>query len=641
MVTVNFIPDLFQLTVKAGPHGSANSSVSMIRGSATFILTPDLGYVIDRAVGIGCEGSLDGFVYTTNTLTADCIVSVGFRRGTLLALEVGAIKSFNFSWVDSLGATHYKLLENSDGQSGFSQVGVDIDAGVEKFEHIVALYSRLNARYLLQICNVEVCTDSNTVDIYGNLVDGIGYIKASNTDADDWFGRVIKLSADGSTLAVATSRENSSATGINGDQSDNSLTNAGAVYVYTRTGSQWVHQAYIKASNTDAGDGFGVSIDLSADGSTLAVGAGGEDSKATTINGDQSDNSGDSVGAAYIFTRTGENWSQQSYIKANLTRPTGSGFGTGFGGSVALDAEGNTLAVGCSWCGDNDKATGLAYVFTRQGVTWVEQQVLNASNADSSNAGYTDGFGIELELSDDGNTLAAGAPYEDSAAQGVDGDQSDNIARDSGAVYMFNRINNLWSQQAYIKASNPDVNDFFGSKMSLSGDGKFLAVGVEKENSSNEIDQFSSSLLVSGATYVFQFGDAGWSQIDFLKASNAEQSDMFGFSTSFNFDGSLLAIGAPGEDGGSHGLDGDSLSYHAPSSGAVYTFRYIENKFQQTNYIKAKYTRENSGFGVAVSLSGDGETLAVADPSDNSFATGVGGDHFNTNSQDSGAVLLY
>lgn len=87
---------------------------------------------------------------------------------------------------------------------------------------------------------------------------------------------------------------------------------AGAVYVYTRDAMDvWTQQAYIKASNTGVDDYFGVNVALSDDGSTLAVGASGEDSGATDIAGDQADNSADGSGAVYVYARNGMNvWSQ-------------------------------------------------------------------------------------------------------------------------------------------------------------------------------------------------------------------------------------------------------------------------------------------------------------------------------------------
>lgn len=140
-----------------------------------------------------------------------------------------------------------------------------------------------------------------------DVADGTGvsgqhaYIKASNTDKDDLLGWSVALSQSGDTLAVGAPGEDSSATGVDGDQDDNSAWTSGAVYVFRRTDSTWAQHAYVKASNTDPRDGFSRSVALSASGDTLAVGAPGEASSAAGVNGDQTDNSTEDCGVVYVF----------------------------------------------------------------------------------------------------------------------------------------------------------------------------------------------------------------------------------------------------------------------------------------------------------------------------------------------------
>ena len=124
------------------------------------------------------------------------------------------------------------------------------------------------------------------------------YLKASNTQTSDKFGFAVVLSGDGNTVAVSATLEDSNARGINGNQQDNSAESSGAVYVFVRTGATWTQQAYIKASNAEAGDQFGWSVALNHDGSTLAVGAQSEASGASGINGNQADNEAADAGAA-------------------------------------------------------------------------------------------------------------------------------------------------------------------------------------------------------------------------------------------------------------------------------------------------------------------------------------------------------
>ncbi len=248
------------------------------------------------------------------------------------------------------------------------------------------------------------------------------YVKASNTGVDDNFG--ISVAVSGDTVVVGAMGEASAATGVNGNQSDNSAYYSGAAYVFVRSGTTWSQQAYLKASNTGADDWFGCSVSLSGD--TVVVGAFQEASATTGVNGNQSDNSAPNSGAAYVFTRSGTTWSQQAYLKASNTARNDR-----FGSSVAVS--GDTVVVGASVEGsaatgvtgtqsDNSAAySGAAYVFVRSGTTWSQQAYLKASNT-----GNDDRFGGSVAVS--GDTVVVGAVYEDSAATGVNGNQSDNSA---------------------------------------------------------------------------------------------------------------------------------------------------------------------------------------------------------------------
>ena len=129
------------------------------------------------------------------------------------------------------------------------------------------------------------------------------YLKASNTNPEDTFGEPVAASGD--TIVVGASSEDSNASGVNGEQSNNNAMNAGAAYVFVRSGTNWSQQAYLKASNSGADDFFGSAVAISGD--TVVVGALAEDSNATGINGDQGNNSATNAGAAYVFVRTGTN----------------------------------------------------------------------------------------------------------------------------------------------------------------------------------------------------------------------------------------------------------------------------------------------------------------------------------------------
>jgi hypothetical protein len=127
------------------------------------------------------------------------------------------------------------------------------------------------------------------------------YVKASNTGWADRFGTSVALSGNGDTLAVGANSEDSNATGVDGDQDDDSATQSGAAYVFVREGANWSQQAYVKASSTKVGAVFGYEVGVASDGNTLAVGAILESSSATGIGGNQDDTTTAASGAVYLY----------------------------------------------------------------------------------------------------------------------------------------------------------------------------------------------------------------------------------------------------------------------------------------------------------------------------------------------------
>lgn len=417
------------------------------------------------------------------------------------------------------------------------------------------------------------------------LNDGTGwsqqaYLKASNTDAHDAFGSSLTLSADGNTLAVGAPGEDSDSSGTSAAaQNSNEASNAGAVYIFERSGSGWSQRQYVKASNPGQSDEFGNSLSLSADGNTLAVGALHEASDAA--HGDDSDQTNDDAagaGAVYVFVRDESGWLQQAYVKASNT-----GSADEFGSSVALSADGNTLAVGAAGEDSNAIGTagggqgnnaalnaGAAYLFVRSGGDWSQQAYVKASNT-----GEGDSFGKSVALSANGNTLAVGSRDEDSNAAAIELNED---AANAGAVYVFTRSGSDWSQEGYIKASNTGVNDYFGISVSITADGNTLAVGAPGESGSSMgplgADQTSDDAPRAGAGYVFVRSNGSWRQHAYIKASNTGTGDSFGNSVAIASDGNTLAVGAYYEASNASGTSGSGQNNdEASKAGAAYVYR--------------------------------------------------------------------
>ncbi|HEY9198342.1 MAG TPA: integrin [Gammaproteobacteria bacterium] len=568
-----------------------------------------------------------------------------------------AIRQLRFSWDAVTGADYYRMFENVDGASGYTQIGGDITA--TNYTHAISVLAQdwADASYLVQACNAAGCTDSAPINATASAR-AIGYFKASNTQASDVFGFDVALSGDGTTLAVGARDEDSAATGIDGNAADNTAAQAGAAYVFFDDGNGWAQQAYIKASNTDAGDEFGRRAALSQDGNTLVIAAHKEDSAATTIDGDANDDTAADAGAVYVFTRNGTTWTQEAYLKA-----ANADAGDNFGYDLAISADGDTVAIGAIGedsnaaaainddpgnvaASDNSNAgSGAVYVFTRSAGVWTQKAYLKADNN-----GPGDSFGYALALSDDGATLAVGAIWEDSAIGGID-QASDEAANNAGAVYVYS-LDGLsdWTAEAYVKAAVVDADDAFGHSISLSSDGDTLAVGANGEDS-NAIaidgDAANDAALNAGAAYVFARNVGVWSQQAYLKAPNTQSGDTFGDTLDISDDGDTLAVGAAnnagpgGEDSAATGIDGSMADNSAADSGAVYLFQRAAATWSQGVYVKAANTDASDAFGAAVSLRSDGLSMAVGAHGESSAATGVSGDQTDDSAGVSGAAYLY
>lgn len=456
------------------------------------------------------------------------------------------------------------------------------------------------------------------------------------------------------------------------------------VYQLTiRRAADLAQHAYGKPTNTGAGDVFGASVALWGD--TLAVGAPNEDSPATGVGGNQGDHEDFlNSGAVYVFRRTGDTWTQEAYLKASNTGPANQ-----FGIGVAL--WGDTLAVG-AWGepsplpGDDGPApdSGAVYVFRRVGSVWTQEAYLKASNA-----GENDEFGWSVALW--GDALAVGAPQESSGSRGIDGDQADDSAPASGAVYIFRRAGTVWRQEAYIKASNAELGDRFGISVALRND--VLAVGAYLEDSAAtgvDGDQYDESEPGdSGAAYVFRRTGSTWAQEAYVKASNADDLDNFGYRVALGED--RLAVNAVYEDSAATGVNQDQFNEDKDNSGAAYVFRYADGTWAQEAYLKASnaalgdkfsdslalcgdtlvagtFTKDsqsgaaylfqrvggvwsqraylkasNSGAGdrFAYNLALSEDTLAIGATHEDSQSTGVNGDDASNGAEDSGAVYVF
>lgn len=398
--------------------------------------------------------------------------------------------------------------------------------------------------------------------------------------------------------------------------------------VYPITIDPVAQQAYVKASNTDANDAFGISVAMSGD--TAVVGAPEEDSTANAVNGNQANNAGNNQGAAYVFVRENGVWSQQAYLKAANSDALDY-----FGSSVGIS--GDLIIVGAprensgtdglnSLPNETAADAGAAYLFTRSGSSWSQTLYVKASNP-----GAGDRFGESVAIS--GGTFIVGAPNEDSGSTTIDGVDGDGTEQ-AGAAYVFAFNGFTYVQQAYLKASNTSANDEFGTSVAVSadllpGEPAYAVVGAPFED---------TTVNDSGAAYGYIRVGGNWSLVNLMKAANAGADDEFGHSVAMS--GTTIVVGAPEEDSPGSGVNGGTGN-GANNAGAAYVFELPGFFWEQTAYLKAILNDDGVGnnFGRSVSISDN--LIVVGAPFEDSDSVGVNGSQDNLGANNSGAAFVY
>lgn len=391
-------------------------------------------------------------------------------------------------------------------------------------------------------------------------------IKASDLLQNDYFGMDVCISADGTKLAVTCSYK------------DSAYTNTGAVYVFTRVNDLWVQQAKLTASNAEIYDNFGSGgISFDSSGTILVIGAPYKNVVGGM--GGTSDS-----GAVYVFKQNtgGLGWSEQTI----LTAPD---YATDdyFGSSVAISADGTTIAIGSPYDGNaNGPDDGSVYVYKSTDLTsWTYSTRLQASTT----ADYL--LGRSIAISGDGNSIIAGVDIDSSGYSGV---------------YHFQYTNGSWSS---IKLVTYIVFDYYGERLSISADGKTILIGAANTST-------TSSPILYGKAYVYTRSSntsLSWSSPTVLVGTTAASTGYaFGSSVALSADGKTAAIGNEFE-------------------GKVYVYKLIAGGWINTTILGPRIIpgNGNTRTGSTVSISDDGNFVATSSPyADNNGATTDSGEAY-------------
>ena len=434
------------------------------------------------------------------------------------------------------------------------------------------------------------------------------YLKAHQVGPNDQFGFAVAVSGD--TVVVGAKLEESSTTGVN-SKADEKAGFAGAAYVFVRRGTIWTQQAYLKASQVNSGDNFGVSVAVSGD--TVVVGAMNEDSSTLGVNS-AADEAASEAGAAYVFVRHGTNWTQQAYLKAHQVT-AGDGFGQAVavsGDTVIIGAHGEDGgATGANATPDENAAdSGAAYVFTRDGTTWTQQAYLKPNTVTSRL-----GFGWSVAIS--GDTAVIGAPGDDRDRGGMDRIGNEGLPF-AGAAFVFTRSGAVWTQQAYLKAHQVSANDQFGYSVAVSGDTVVVGAQGEDSSSTRVNSAANESAADAGAAYVFVRSGTIWAQQAYLKAQQVNAGDLFGLSVGIS--GDTVVVGSHFEDSGTSAINAHPDESVA-NAGAAYVFARQGSMWSQQAYLKATRVNPYDQFGVSVAVAD--RTVVVGAYGEDGLVAGV------------------
>ncbi len=671
-------------TLVAGSVSTGDSAAAEFRavaGGASWIGPGEVSVSSDGAIATAVPYADGAFVrWTTGPCAGsaepacDISTATGITTAEFLPFVADGAKALAFGLgydIDPPPAYYQVLLEPSLN-SGFTAVdGLEMvdpanqpNAALARLE-LPSLLLSWDGSYMTQACDAS---DSCIAAVGGQavareqLARAVGQL-APASSSPTGFAAAVALSGDGTTLVAGNPADsNGDFTGVLNSGHANflgmlmtstpttPLDGSGAAYIYSGLpAGPLAAVAYIRAPNPDAEDRFGAAVALSADGSTLAVGAPGEGGagRSGAHNADigafapapgdpvdlmaytdaLADDTAAAAGAVYVYRRAAMagTWSLEAYVKAPNAEASDE-----FGASVALSSTGSMLAVGAP---GEDGDTGRTGNFTGNGSCTVDGNVFSCYELEERPADY------DVALNNNGAT-------------------------DSGAAYIYRRAEGgtSWSIHGYIKAHfrrisqngllSPGAGDRFGAAVALSGDGLALAVGAPHEDGDSDGPQSPNTFVgtlgnngapEAGAVWIFTRSSTEWETEAYVKSPASDSDDLFGSAVALSADGVsagnlALAVGAVGEDGSDTGVfhPGDGAGYanaiadsDAADSGAAYIYRRTPGapaepgSWTTEAYVKAPNADAGDAFGSAVALSGDGATLAAGATSESGAMAGV------------------
>ncbi len=504
--------------------GSPNDD--LLRGSAYVFVRS--GTVWTQQVKLTASDGLAGDRFGGSVAVNGDTIAVGANQDDVDSLNDNRGSVYIFTRVAGVWIEQTKLFANDRQNNDFFGSSVALSGGT----------------LVIGAFGVVVAGNANQGAAYVYVGAGPIWIEqakltASDGATDDSFGQAVAI--NGNTIVVGAIFDD---IGANTDQ--------GSAYVFVGGGTVWNEQVKLINPANEAVSSFGFSVAISGD--TIVVGA-----VADTVVASQQ-------GTATVFTRSGTVWSIEQTLTAAAPTPN-----ERFGDSVGIS--GNTIVVGASQTVVSN-TSGSAYLFTRSGTVWTQQNQFTPS--DSS---FIHTFGATAAIS--GNYILVGSP--NSTVQ---------VNTTQGSAYIFRVLNNTWDEEAFLFASDGDTGDFFGLSVAISGETAVIGAGTDDVNSE----------LGQGSAYVFVRSGTSWVQQAKLTANDGQADDFFGVSVAIH--GDNIVVGASAND-----LFGNS------DQGSAYIYSRVGTVWVEQDQFIAPDGAIGDRFGESVDIFAD--TAVIAAPNDN------------------------
>ena len=527
---------------------TANGSIS--RSGAFLTYTPaTAGAATFTVNGSSYSVTVQAIAPATPTLIAtvsgydDANATVSLA-GTVFAMNYGTGVQLNTDWQIATDAAFttvvFSSLADTTNKIAWSTYGLAFNTTY----YARARYRDTNSNVSGYSTTVSFSTNSNLMNVQQ------AKMVTSDPETNGLFACWVSMTTDATRVVMGARFVDSGG-----------VTDCGSAYVFFRNGNTWTQEAKLVASDKATNDNFGIGTAISGDGTRILVGAFG-----ATVSGFGS------AGAAYIFTRTGTTWAQETKL-VDSTPTTNNNYGI----SVTMNADGSRVAVAALF-GDNGGTTdaGTVLVYSRSGVTWSLEATLAASDKATNN-----NFGTGISMTGDSSRIVISSPNSTVAS-----------ISNAGCAYVFSRSGTTWTQEAILSASDKATNDKFGQCAAISADGSRVIIGT--------INATITGSASAGAVYIYSRSGTTWSQEAKLTASDKAASAIFGVRVSMNADGSAVVVGSSG-----------ATVSGLTSAGAAYYFTRSNTTWTQISKSTASDPQASGFFGYAVGISGDSSNIVV------------------------------